>query len=340
MKSNYRKIIALLAALALLGAACGSDAASTDTTTAESGAAEGGAEFTVAVVAPSAANDLAFTQSMHDALERLKADGTISDFVISENMFVVEDAGAALRGYAEDGFDLVIGHGSQYGSLLQEIAPDFPETAFVWGTAADTFGEPNISSYSAAADQGGYVLGTMAALLSTSGQIGIVGPLEVGDAKLYIDGFKAGAEATTPGIAVNVNYIESFSDTALAAEAATAFIGAGADVLTGSAQMTAGAIGVAGNADVLWFGTQSAQTQLAPDVVVANQVYHWEGILTDLIGNISSGTMGGQSYDLTLENGGLVIEYNDGYELPADVKAAAEAAIAGISDGSVSSMGG
>ncbi len=335
MKSKYRKIIALLAALALLAAACGSDEAATDDTGAASSD-----EFTVAVVAPSAANDLAFTQSMHDALERLKSDGTISDFAVSENMFVVEDAGAALRGYAEDGFDLVIGHGSQYGSLLQEIAPDFPDTAFVWGTAADTFGEPNISAYSAAADQGGYVLGVMAALLSESGQIGIVGPLEVGDAKLYIDGFKAGAEATTADIAVNVNYIESFSDTALAAEAATSFIGAGADVLTGSAQMTAGAIGVAGNEGVLWFGTQSAQTQLAPDVVVANQVYHWEGILTDLIGNIKSGTMGGQSYDLTLENGGLVIEYNDGYSLPDEVKAAAEAAIAGISDGSLNSMGG
>ncbi|MEZ5342264.1 MAG: BMP family ABC transporter substrate-binding protein [Acidimicrobiales bacterium] len=161
------------------------------------------------------------------------------------------------------------------------------------------------------------------------------GPVEVGDAKLYVDGFKAGAEATAD-VSVNVNYIESFSDTALAAEAATAFVGAGADVLTGSAQMTAGAIGVAGNEGVLWFGTQSAQTQLAPEVVVANQVYHWEGILTDLIGQIKGGTLGGQTYDLTLENGGLVVEFNDAYAVPDDVKAAADAAIAGISDGSMS----
>ncbi|MEZ5342265.1 MAG: BMP family ABC transporter substrate-binding protein [Acidimicrobiales bacterium] len=174
MKKGYKPILALFAALAMLAAACGSDSGDSATTT-EAGAS-GGDEFTVAVVAPSAANDLAFTQSMHDALELLKADGTISDYVISENMFVVEDAAAALRDYADGGYDLVIGHGSQYGASLQEIAPDFPETAFVWGTAADTFGVANISAYSASADQGGYVLGVMAAMLSESGQIGVVGP--------------------------------------------------------------------------------------------------------------------------------------------------------------------
>src|SRR5262245_53359961 len=88
--------------------------------------ASGDDEFTVAVVLPSAANDLAFSQSMVDSLERLKEDGTIDDYVYSENMFVVEDAASALRGYAEDGHDLVLAHGSQYGGSLQEIAPDFP----------------------------------------------------------------------------------------------------------------------------------------------------------------------------------------------------------------------
>ena len=44
----------------------------------------------------------------------------------SENMFKVPDAAAAIRDYASQGFDVVIAHGSQYGSSVQEIAPDFP----------------------------------------------------------------------------------------------------------------------------------------------------------------------------------------------------------------------
>ena len=72
------------------------------------------------------------------------------EFVYSEGMFVVDDAAAAIRDYASQGYDLVIAHGSQYGSSLQEIAPDFPETSFAWGTTVDTFGQPNIFAYEAA----------------------------------------------------------------------------------------------------------------------------------------------------------------------------------------------
>ena len=45
----------------------------------------------------------------------------------SENMFKVPDAAAAIRDYASQGFDIVIAHGSQYGSSVQEIAKDFPK---------------------------------------------------------------------------------------------------------------------------------------------------------------------------------------------------------------------
>ena len=67
-----------------------------------------------------------------------------------------------------------------------------------------------------------------AAALSQSKTIGIVGPVEVGDAQLYVEGFKAGAEANASGANVLVNYTGSFSDVALAAEAANAHIAAGA----------------------------------------------------------------------------------------------------------------
>jgi basic membrane protein A len=290
--------------------------------------ASGDDQFTVAVVLPSAANDLAFSQSMVDSLERLKEDGSIDDYVYSENMFVVEDAASALRGYAEDGHDLVLAHGSQYGGSLEEIAPDFPETAFAWGTAADTFGLDNVSGYTASADQGAYVMGAMGAMLTDGGSIGVIGPIEVGDGKLYVDGFVAGAEATDPDVEVGTVYTESFSDTTLAAEAATSFIDGGATVLSGTAQMTVGAIGVARERGVLWFGTNSNQTELAPEVVVANQVYHWDVVLADLVEAIKGGDVGGETYDINLANGGEVIEFNEDFDLPEDVRALGDDLIA------------
>lgn len=318
----------------LLLAACGGAAAPAEE---EPEAAE---PFRVAVVMPSAISDLAFSQSMFDALTLVQNEmGEENfEFAYSDGIFVVDDAAAAIRDYASEGYDLVIAHGSQYGSSLVEIAPDFPETSFAWGTTVDTFtdqGVENVFAYEARSEEGGYVNGVMAASLSESGVIGVVGPIETGDAKLYVDGFTAGVEATNPEAEVRVNWIGSFSDVALASEAAQTHINAGADVLTGTAQMVTGAIGVAQEEDVPWFGTQSSQTSLAPEIVVANQIYRWEVVLTEIIDLVKSGTLGGQAFAADLANGGEVIEFNSEYDLPEDVQTLAEETIEGIADGSI-----
>jgi basic membrane protein A len=293
-----------------------------------------GKPLKIAIVAPSAQNDLAFTQSMVDGIKAVQKERDI-ELAITDGTFVVEDAAAAIRDYAKKGYDLVIAHGSQYGGSLKEIAPDFPKTAFAWGTSADTFGLANVSSYEAASDEGGYVMGVMAAAMSKKGGVGVVGPIEVGDAKLYVDGFVAGAKAQNPKIRAKVNYIGSFSDVALAAEAARALMASGADVLTGTAQMVVGAIGAARSKRVPWFATQANQTELAPEIVVASQVYKWDVILKKIIADLDNGVMGGKKYKINLNNGGIVIEFNDKFKLDPKVKELGLKAIAGIKDGSI-----
>jgi basic membrane protein A len=330
--SSKSKWLIVLVLLALLLAACGG---------AEEEAAGEDGVFRVAVIMPSTINDLAFSQSMYDALLAIQTEmggPEKMELVYSEGMFVVDDAAAAIRDYATEGYDLVIAHGSQYGSSLQEIAPDFPETAFAHGTTVNTFtdeGITNVFAYEAASDEGGYVNGVMAGMLTESNVIGVIGPIETGDAKLYVDGFVEGVKASNPDAQVNVNYIGSFSDVALAAEAANTHLQAGADTLTGTAQMVVGAIGAAEENGALWFGTQASQSSLAPDIVVANQIYDWSVVLDDMIDLMGQGTYGGKAYNITLENKGQVMEYNPDFDLPADVKAAAEEAIKGIIDGSI-----
>lgn len=348
--TRMRQLIGVLA-FAIVAAACSDDAGTTttagaeETTTTAAGAevttttAAAGEAFRIAIVAPSASNDLAFTQSIVDAVNVIKAEMGNVEVQITDGTFVVDDAAAAIRAYAADGVDLVIAHGSQYGGSLQEIAPDFPDTSFAWGTAADTFGLPNVFAYEASSDEGGYVMGVMAAALSESGTIGIVGPIEVGDAKLYVDGFKAGVLAQNPDANVLVNYTDSFSDVALASEAAQAQAANGADVMSGTAQMVVGAVTVASDEGILWFGTQADQASLAPEIVVASQVYHWEVVLRDIIAMVQAGTLGGETFKIDLSNAGEVIEYNDAFDLPADVKQLGEDTIAGIIDGSISTGG-
>ena len=288
---------------------------------------------------PSAINDVAFSQSMFQALKSLQAEmGGESKFEIkySENMFKVPDAAAAIRDYASQGYNLVIAHGSQYGASVEEVAKEFPKVAFAWGTDVNTFGLPNVTAYTAAAEEGCYVNGVVAALLTKTGKIGVTGPVEVGDAKTCIDGFTQGVAATKPDVAVSKTWTGSFSDVAKMTEAAKAHIASGADVLTGSSQSVVGSIGAAKDAgNVLWFGTQADQASLAPALVVASQVYDWVPTLKDLIAKIKTGKLGGETYTLHLSNDGLKAAFNSGYALPADAKAAADKAIAGIKDGSI-----
>ncbi len=297
-------------------------------------------EIRIAVVMPSTINDLAFSQSIYDTLIAIDEEyEEVVEIAYSENMFVVEDAAAALRDYAAEGYNLVIAHGSQYGSSLAEIAPDFPDTAFAWGTTVDTFsdqGITNVYAYEARSEEGGFVMGAMAAMLTETGVIGIIGPIETGDAKLYVDGFKAGVLWQNEELAEPlVNYIQSFSDVSLAAAAAEAMLDEDADILTGTAQMVPGAVNKAKEAGALWFGTQANQTSLAPEVVVASQVYNWTVALAPIVDDVIAGEIEGESFALTLENGGLLIEFNPDFGLAEEVSEAGLAVIDSIVNGDI-----
>jgi basic membrane lipoprotein Med (substrate-binding protein (PBP1-ABC) superfamily) len=329
MKTPRLLFVALV--IVLLASACGQ--------AAPTGGGVTGKPLRIAVIMPSAITDMAFSQSMYSALKTIQTEmggESAVELKYSENMFNVPDAAAAIRDYASQGFDIVIAHGSQYGASVQEIAKDFPNVTFAWGTDVNTFGLPNIYAYTAAAEEGGYVNGVLAAKLTKSKLIGVTGPVEVGDAKTYIDGFVQGVASVDPNIKVSKTWTGSFSDVALMTEAAKTHIAAGADVLTGSSQSVVGSIGAAkDNGSVLWFGTQADQASLAPNLVVASQVYDWTGILKQMIDNRKAGKLGGDTFVLQLKNGGLKIAYNSGYNLPADVKAAGDAAITGITNGSI-----
>ncbi|HYA44450.1 MAG TPA: BMP family protein [Acidimicrobiales bacterium] len=289
----------------------------------------------VALVAPSAVNDLAFTESMVWALQQLKTQYNL-EISISDNQFVVSDAANLIREYAAHGYNLVIAHGSQYGSILQQLAPKFPKVSFAWGTAGSTFGERNIWAYQANSNEGGYVQGYMAGMLSKSHIIGIIGPIDVGDAQLYVDGFKAGVLAQDPKATVHVSFTGSFSDVTLMASAAKSYVADGADVLTGSSQSVVGAIGVAKAHNVAWFGTQWTQASLAPSDVVSSQIYNWEPVLKQILSGVKAGKLGGGTFTITLGNGGERVAFNPGYPLPANVKAQAEKLVSLISEGKLS----
>ncbi len=297
-------------------------------------------QLRIAVVMPSAATDLAWSQSIVDSLKTIQKQlggEEAMEIALTEGQFDVTAAGDSLRSYADDGYDIIFAHGTQYGDVMFDVAKDYPQTSFAWGTATDVGadkGLSNVFAYQANAEQGGYVEGVMAAMLSKTDKIGIVGPVAAGDALLFINGFQQGVIAAKPDAQILLAYTGSFGDTAKAAEVARTQIAAGADVLTGSAQQVVGAIDAIKAAGGYWFGTQSDQSGNWPETVVASQAYNWVPTIGQIIESRLAGKLGGSAYTLTLANGGLKIVYG-GVTVPDDVKAAADKAIADITDGSI-----
>src|SRR5690606_4217500 len=108
---------------------------------------------------------------------------------------------------------------------------------------------PNMAGEQFAEDQAGYLAGVIAASLSETGVIGVVGGLEtVPPVVKLVNGYTVGAQSVNPDINVLSVYLDSFTDPATGASTANQFIGEGADVIFGAGGQT-GSGGVAAAAE-------------------------------------------------------------------------------------------
>ena len=223
----------------------------------------------VALVAPSATNDLNWTQSIYAALEALKGPEHLK-IAVSANEYVTSLAANIIEEYAHQGYNLIIAHGTQYGSAIEQLAPKFPKVSFAWGTAGATFGMANVFAYEAAANEGGYVQGYLAAMMSKPHVLGVCGPIAAADDKLYIDGYSAGAKAAKPSMVVHEVYTGSYSDDTLMESCAKTYVADGVQVLSATTQSAVGALGVARSDNLPFFGNDWSMASLAPHNVVSS----------------------------------------------------------------------
>ncbi len=349
MSGEVRRAAGGIAIAVLVGVACsGGDsegdspastaaATSTETPVFESApeTTEPVQTLTVGVVLPSADDDGAFSQSMVEALDRIELP---VETVVADQVLDREAAADAMRELADDGAALVIAHGAEFAGAVREVAAEAPDVVFAHGPNVDDPELPNLWTYEARSDQGAFALGSMAAALSTSGSVGVIGSVPVVDVALWADGFAAGVTASSSGATAEVTYIDSFDDGALGQEAARSVADRGADVLTATSQMSVAALEVAVERDLPWFGNYLDQTSLAPDHVVASQVYRWEVAIEPMLAAVADGGDGAavaaDRVVLTLDNGGLEVVYNDAVA-DESIRTVGEEAIGAVRSGSV-----
>jgi basic membrane protein A len=106
------------------------------------------------------------------------------------------------RGYSDDGFDLIIGHGNEFSSALLEVAPDYPRQHFFATTFLPVGGAPRNMMYINMGYWGAaYGAGVLAALISEKKRaVGFIGGDDDPNQQRMKKAFVAGAQKTVPGI--------------------------------------------------------------------------------------------------------------------------------------------
>ncbi len=325
MKKLISAVLASVMAISL--AAC-SAAPAAPAATAEAPAGAEAKEVKVALCMSGAANDQGWNQTAYEgAVKACEKYGMSLDY--SENL-TPADIAAAFADYAAAGYDVVIGHGYEFGDPALEVAATYPDVIFIC-TEADAAAD-NVASYVMACEQTAYVEGVIAAMLTESGKVGAIGPLQGDSLVKIINGFEDGAKATKEDIVVESAWTNSFVDTQLAQEAAEAMIDDGVDVIKHCANACGnGAISAAVAADIICQGDSYDQSSFAPDNMVDSALYNLDVVLDIALGSVSDGSFKGDVYNLGLADGAVGICFTK--NIPEDVKAAAEEVMAKIESG-------
>jgi basic membrane protein A len=273
---------------------------------------------------------------MHDGIidAQKQLPGRI-EYSYSEKMLPV-DAGSAARQYVAQGFNIIIGHGAQYKNMVLEMAEEFPNVTFAFGTSAE-IGPKNVFTYMPESEETGYLNGVIAGLSSRSNTIGYVGPVDGGDAARYGRGYVLGIQSVNPAAKIMVAHTGSFSDFVKAGEVAHTQIRANADILSGASQQAIGALRAVGDAQyasrhLWWVGQDLAQfgTPEGKAKCIAASSYNYAAVIVGLVQKSDSGIRGGQCIPMNFNNGGFVFQYNPDLSnmAPANIKAKVDEALA------------
>src|SRR5213083_1750871 len=220
--------------------------------------------------------DKSFNDAAYKGLERAQNELGIrfSTLETSEG----SDREAQLRQLAEGDAKLVFGVGFLFTDDVRALAKEFPNQKFACVDYTvnpnDTL-PPNLVALKFREEEGSFLVGALAALLSKTHKIGFVGGMEIPLIRKFQAGYVAGAKAADPNAQVMVKYAgttgAAFKDPTKGKELALAEYHAGADIIFHASGSTGlGVFEAARDLDKLAIGVDSDQQDEAPGHILTS----------------------------------------------------------------------
>ena len=226
--------------------------------------------FCVALLTPGPISDQSWNGGAYAGLRRIRDSLGARVSHIQTN--TPADFEENFREYGAQGYDLVFGHGFEFQDAAKRVAPRFPKTVYV--TTSGSTAEGNVAGIMFSFSDASYLAGMLAASMSKSGTMGVIGGTELPPVKESFIAFAAGAKRVNPKAQVITSFVGNWDDVSAGKELALAQISRGADVIFQNAD--AAGLGVfqaaRERAGVYVVGSNADQNAVAPEVTLGSVV--------------------------------------------------------------------
>jgi basic membrane protein A len=332
---------ALLVALAVTGAACGKQA--DEGSDSSSGSDAKSTKKAALVIAQGGLGDRSYNDLADKGFKSAEQSTGVSGQEI-ESKDVVAQAQPILERASGSGFGLVVDLEFSHAEALKKIAAQNPKVQY--GFLNAPIEGSNVTSVLFAEQQGSYLAGMLAALMTTQKgnprinpekTIGVIGGTKSTGIDKFIVGYIQGAKDADPSVKVLTTYANDFGDPAKGKQIANSMYDRGADIVYHVAGGTgAGVIEAAKDSNHYAIGVDTDQDGEAPGSVLTSMIKRSDLAVQKLVEDYSKGSLeGGKTVTLALKDDGVGLspmKYTK-KDVPADVMAKVEEAKQKIIDG-------
>jgi basic membrane protein A and related proteins len=254
----------------------------------------------VGLLSPGTVHDGGWNELAYQSIKLIEKElgAKVSYVEISDSPSDIEKA---FRDYANQGYDMIIGHSYVHQDAAEIVAKEYPKTVFL--TSGGEKVGPNYAPVIFKENEVMYLLGVVAAHMTKTGKAVGIGGEEFPAISLPSDGFKAGFESVK-GNQYTITYINSWDDITVGKEATLAGVAAGADIVVPNANIAGqGAFQAAEEKGIWAFGTNTDQSSLSPKTILASTVFNYAEEYLEIAKTIQDGSFkGGHVFAVGLDN--------------------------------------
>ena len=232
-----------------------------------------------------------------------------------------------MQALCEEGYDVIYFVYDNFLEAAKELCVLYPETTFI-GLWINLNGEevaPNLKPVHFRSEQGSFMCGVVAALMSESKQVGFIGGGNNAGIKTMLAGYEAGIKYVDNGTELVVAWANTFDDPLMGQELASSMYERGVDVIYQAANQTGlGVFQAAQDAGKYAIGVDVDQSDLAPENIICSSLLDHGYATYDSIAAFINGNYNNSQVFYGVQEGMPVIAINEAL-VSADVIAEVEA---------------